>query len=86
MQHLLDYNDRPDLTHEDKEMLIEDLVHILLLSTLGAICPASSDHFVFVCFFVRFSMFLPMNSVGSLPCGINGVFLIYYFDLCAVLR
>ncbi|XP_057988309.1 phosphoenolpyruvate carboxylase 4-like isoform X1 [Hevea brasiliensis] len=24
--HLLDYNDRPDLTHEDREMLIEDLV------------------------------------------------------------
>ncbi|KAJ6318249.1 hypothetical protein OIU76_013726 [Salix suchowensis] len=24
--HLLDYNDRPDLTQEDKEMLIEDLV------------------------------------------------------------
>ncbi|OVA05058.1 Phosphoenolpyruvate carboxylase [Macleaya cordata] len=24
--HLLDYNDRPDLSHEDREMLIEDLV------------------------------------------------------------
>ncbi|KAJ8774671.1 hypothetical protein K2173_017117 [Erythroxylum novogranatense] len=24
--HLLEYNDRPDLTHEDREMLIEDLV------------------------------------------------------------
>uniref|UniRef100_A0A0D6R4R0 phosphoenolpyruvate carboxylase n=1 Tax=Araucaria cunninghamii TaxID=56994 RepID=A0A0D6R4R0_ARACU len=24
--HLLEYNDRPDLTHEDKEMLIEDLM------------------------------------------------------------
>ncbi|XP_057447942.1 phosphoenolpyruvate carboxylase 4-like [Lotus japonicus] len=24
--HLLDYNDRPDLTHEDREMVIEDLV------------------------------------------------------------
>ncbi|XP_042413367.1 phosphoenolpyruvate carboxylase 4-like isoform X1 [Zingiber officinale] len=24
--HLLEYNDRPDLSHEDKEMLIEDLV------------------------------------------------------------
>jgi phosphoenolpyruvate carboxylase len=26
LQHLLDYNDRPDLTQEDREMLIEDLV------------------------------------------------------------
>lgn len=26
MQHLLDYNDRSDLSHEDREMLIEDLV------------------------------------------------------------
>ncbi|MCI32642.1 phosphoenolpyruvate carboxylase 4-like, partial [Trifolium medium] len=26
MQHLLDYNDRPDLGHEDREMVIEDLV------------------------------------------------------------
>jgi len=26
MQHLLDYNDRPDLGPEDREMLIEDLV------------------------------------------------------------
>lgn len=31
MQHLLDYNDRPDLSPEDREMLIEDLV---LLSNL----------------------------------------------------
>lgn len=30
LQHLLDYNDRPDLTHEDREMLIEDLVLSLL--------------------------------------------------------
>lgn len=26
MQHLLDYNDRSDLSLEDREMLIEDLV------------------------------------------------------------
>ncbi|XWS64375.1 hypothetical protein CRYUN_Cryun06bG0180800 [Craigia yunnanensis] len=26
LQHLLEYNDRPDLGHEDREMLIEDLV------------------------------------------------------------
>ena len=28
LQHLLEYNDRPDLTHEDREMLIEDLVQV----------------------------------------------------------
>lgn len=28
-QHLLDYNDRPDLGHEDRDMLIEDLVAFL---------------------------------------------------------
>ena len=28
VQHLLEYNDRTDLTHEDKEMLIEDLVGV----------------------------------------------------------
>jgi hypothetical protein len=26
MQHLLEFNERPDLSHEDKETLIEDLV------------------------------------------------------------
>lgn len=29
LQHLLDYNDRPDLTGEDREMVIEDLVLFL---------------------------------------------------------
>ena len=28
LQHLLDYNDRPDLGYEDREMLIEDLVTV----------------------------------------------------------
>ena len=32
-QHLLDYNDRPDLSLEDREMLIEDLVLFLLSLT-----------------------------------------------------
>lgn len=26
LQHLLEYNDRPDLSHEDRDMLIDDLV------------------------------------------------------------
>lgn len=30
LQHLLEYNDRPDLGHEDREMFIEDLVAALL--------------------------------------------------------
>lgn len=30
LQHLLEYNDRPDLTHEDREMLIEDLVLVFI--------------------------------------------------------
>lgn len=49
LQHLLDYNDRPDLSHEDREMLIEDLVlflraHFLLQKCLfmgywiGSLC------------------------------------------------
>jgi len=29
MQHLLDYNDRPDLGPEDREMVIEDMVRII---------------------------------------------------------
>ena len=27
LQHLLEFNERPDLSHEDREMLIEDLVY-----------------------------------------------------------
>ena len=29
LQHLLDLNDRPDLSFEDREMVIEDLVRVL---------------------------------------------------------
>lgn len=36
MQHLLEFNERPDLTLEDREMVIEDLVWA------GIPCPDAS--------------------------------------------
>lgn len=39
LQHLLDFNDRPDLGPEDKEMLIEDLVFVSIL------CEEQPAHF-----------------------------------------
>ena len=46
MQHLLEYNDRADLSHEEREMLIEDLVMTCLSWTL--LCWLSRYHMLIV--------------------------------------